>query len=68
MLFGDYTLFFDILLFVLIFSACKFIFRKSLLNNILILLGNALILTKIVSPRSVFILFMVSLIMYTVQE
>ena len=64
MLFCDYTLFFDIFLFVLIFSACKFIFKKNWLNNILILLGNALILTKIVSPRSVFILFMVSLIMY----
>ena len=66
MLFGDYTLFFDILLFVLLFVACKWIFKRGWLNNILILLGNALILTKIVHPRSVFILLLISLIVYGV--
>ncbi len=66
MLFSDYTFFFDILVFVLIFSACKSIFKNGWLNNILILLGNTLILTKIVTPRSVFILLMVSIILYGV--
>ena len=66
MLLGDYMLFFDILLFVCLFVACKWIFKRGWLNNVMILLGNAFILTKIVTPRSVFILLLLSLIVYGV--
>lgn len=64
MLFGDYMLFFEILLFVLLFVACKWAFGRGWLSNVLLLIGNAFILTKIVSPRSVFILFLISVIIY----
>lgn len=64
MLFSNYQIFFDILIFVLLFVAAKWIFKKGWLNNILIFLGNALILKTIVSPKSLFLLAIVAILCY----
>jgi hypothetical protein len=42
MLFTDYVLFFEILLFTLLFAGCRSLFRKEGLNHILLLGGNVL--------------------------
>ncbi len=64
MLFSSYSLFFSILLFVSIFTVCKWIFKKGWLNNVLLLAGNILILTQVVSPRSLFWLSLFTAIFY----
>lgn len=64
MMFTDYVLFFEILLFTLLFAGCRSLFRKEGLNHILLLGGNVLILTHIVSPKSLFLLFIVALLAY----
>ena len=64
MLFQTGQLFFCILLFIALFVACKWVFRKGWLNNVVLLLGNALILTNIVRPKSVLILLIVAVVCY----
>ena len=64
MLFSSYTLFFSILIFVLLFAGCKWVFQKGWLNNILLVGGNILILTHIVSPRSLFLLSLFAVFAY----
>ena len=64
MLFADYALFFEIVLFTLFFAGCRRLFRQPWLNQILLLVGNALILTHIVSPKSLFLLSIVALVAY----
>ena len=64
MLFANGSLFFLILLFVFLFVACKWTWKRSWLDNILLLGGNILILTHIVSPKSLFLLFCVALFAY----
>jgi len=64
MLFSDYQLFVKILLFVFLYVGCKWLFKKGWLNNILLVLGNILVLTAIVSPKSLFLLFLLSLLTY----
>lgn len=64
MLFHSGQLFFSILVFILLFVGCKWIFRKGWLNNVVILLGNALILTCLVRPNSLLILLVVALVCY----
>lgn len=66
MLFADYALFFEILLFTLLFAACRSLFRNEWLNHILLLGGNVLILTHIVSPKSLFLLAVVAVVAYGV--
>lgn len=64
MLFTNYILFFTILLFVLLFVGAKWVFRKVWVNNVLLVCGNILILTQIVTPRSLFLLSLIALISY----
>jgi len=64
MLFQTSQLFFCILLFIALFVLCKWVFRKGWLNNVVLLLGNALILTNIVHPKSVLILLIVAVVCY----
>jgi alginate O-acetyltransferase complex protein AlgI len=64
MLFTDYALFFEILLFTLLFAGCRSLFRKEWLNHILLIGGNILVLTHIVSPKSLFLLLIVALVAY----
>ena len=64
MLFTDYPLFFEILLFTLLFAGCRCLFRKEWLNHLLLLGGNILILTHIVSPRSLFLLSIIAVVAY----
>ena len=66
MLFSNYTLFVTILLFVLLFVCCKWVFQKGWLNNVLLVGGNILILTHIVSPKSLFLLFLLATVAYLV--
>ena len=66
MLFASYALFFSILLFVTLYVAAKWCFKKSWLNNILLVGGNVLILTQIVSWKSLFLLSLLSLLAYGV--
>ena len=64
MLFTDYPLFFEILLFTLLFAGCRCLFRKEWLNHLLLLGGNILILTHIVSPKSLFLLSIIAVVAY----
>ncbi|MBQ3739664.1 MAG: hypothetical protein II856_00495, partial [Bacteroidales bacterium] len=64
MLFQSGQLFFCILLFITVFVVCKWVFRKGWLNNVVLLLGNALVLTNIVRPQSVLILLIVAVVCY----
>jgi alginate O-acetyltransferase complex protein AlgI len=64
MLFTDYPLFFEILLFTLLFAGCRCLFRKEWLNYLLLLGGNILILTHIVSPKSLFLLSIIAVVAY----
>ena len=64
MLFTDYQLFFDVLLCTLLLAGCRGLFRKPWLDHILLLGANILILTHIVSPKSLFLIFIVVLIAY----
>ena len=64
MLFSSYELFFCILLFVTLYVAAKLCVRKSWLNNILLVGGNILILTHIVSWKSLFLLSLLALLTY----
>jgi len=64
MLFTNYELFFIILIFVLLFVLCKWTFKKSWLCNLLLVGGNALILTHIVSWKSLFLLSLLALLVY----
>ena len=64
MLFQSGQLFFCILLFITVFVVCKWVFRKSWLNNVVLLLGNALVLTNIVRLQSVLILLIVATVCY----
>lgn len=64
MLFHSGQLFFSILVFILLFVGCRWIFQKGWLNNLVILLGNALVLTCLVRPNSLLILMVVALVCY----
>jgi len=64
MLFQSVQLFFSILVFILLFGVCRWTFQKGWLNNVVLLLGNALILTNIVHPKSVLILLIVAMVCY----
>ena len=64
MLFSSYALFFEILIFVLLFVLCKWTFKKSWLNNLLLVGGNILILIHIVSWKSLFLLSLLALLAY----
>ena len=64
MIFHSGQLFFSILVFILLFVGCRWIFQKGWLNNVIILLGNALILTCLVRPNSLLILLVVAVVCY----
>lgn len=64
MLFHSGQLFFSILVFILLFVGCRWIFRKGWLNNFVILLGNALVLTCLVRPNSLLILLVAAVVCY----
>lgn len=64
MLFSNYQLFIEILLFVILFVSCKWIFKKQWLDHILILAGNILILTNITTPKSLFWLSLLAVLVY----
>lgn len=64
MLFSNYALFFEILLFVLLFLLCRWTLKKNWLDNLLLVGGNILILTQIVSPKSLFLLFLLAVLAY----
>ena len=64
MLFADSSQTFLILLFITLFVICKWVFRRAWLNNLLLVGGNILILTAIVSPKSLFWLSLVAAFAY----
>ena len=64
MLFTSYELFFTILLFVLLFVFCRWTIKRSWLDNLLLVGGNILILTHIVSWKSLFLLSLLALLAY----
>lgn len=64
MLFTSYELFFEILLFILLFVIVKWGLKKSWINNLLLIGGNILILTHIVSWKSLFLLSLLALLAY----
>lgn len=64
MLFTSYELFFTILLFVLLFVFCRWVIKRSWLDNLLLVGGNILILTHIVSWKSLFLLSLLALLAY----
>ena len=64
MLFHSGQLFFSILVFILLFVGCRWIFQKGWLNNLVILLGNALVLTCLVRPNSLLILLVVAVVCF----
>lgn len=64
MLFSNYALFFEILLFVFLFLLCRWTLKKNWLDNLLLVGGNILILTQIVSPKSLFLLSLLALLAY----
>lgn len=64
MLFSNYALLFEILLFVFLFLLCRWTLKKNWLDNLLLVGGNILILTQIVSPKSLFLLSLLALLAY----
>ncbi|MBP5496975.1 MAG: MBOAT family protein [Bacteroidales bacterium] len=64
MLFTSYELFFTIILFVLLFVFCRWMIKRSWLDNLLLVGGNILILTHIVSWKSLFLLSLLALLAY----
>ena len=64
MLFTSYELFFSILLFVILYVAAKWCVKKGWLNDILLVGGNILILTHIVTWKSLFLLSLLALLAY----
>ena len=64
MLFSSYELFFEILIFVFLFVLVKWGFKKSWLDNLLLVGGNILILLHIVSWKSLFLLSLLALLAY----
>ena len=64
MLFTSYELFFTIILFVLLFVFCRWMIKGSWLDNLLLVGGNILILTHIVSWKSLFLLSLLALLAY----
>lgn len=64
MLFTGYELFFTIILFVLLFVFCRWMIKRSWLDNLLLVGGNILILTHIVSWKSLFLLSLLALLAY----
>lgn len=64
MLFTSYELFFTIILFVLLFVFCRWTIKRSWLDNLLLVGGNILILTHIVSWKSLFLLSLLALLAY----
>ena len=64
MLFQSCQLFFSILVFILLSGVCRWTFQKGWLNNVVILLGNALILTCLVRPNSLLVLLIVAMVCY----
>ena len=64
MLFSSSAFFYVILLFIALFVACKWAFRKSWLNQILLIGGNILILCHITTPKSLFLLSLLALLAY----
>lgn len=64
MLFTSYELFFSILLFVLLYVLVKWGVKKSWLCSVLLVGGNILILTHIVSWKSLFLLSLLALLAY----
>ncbi len=64
MIFNSYYLLSTILLFTMLWMGCRFVFKKAWLNHLLILIGNVVVLTYVVSPKSLFLLALVALLMY----
>ena len=64
MLFTSYELFFTIILFVLLCVFCRWMIKRSWLDNLLLVGGNILILTHIVSWKSLFLLSLLALLAY----
>ena len=64
MLFTSLHIALKILFFVGVFVACRWIFKLDWLDNVLLLAGNVFILSGIVSYKSLFLLFLLSLIVY----
>ena len=64
MLFSGYELFFEILIFVFLFVLVKWGFKRSWLDNLLLVGGNILILIHIVFWKSLFLLSLLALLAY----
>jgi hypothetical protein len=64
MLFTSDSLTVEIFLFITLFVACKWAFRKSWLNQVLLIGGNILILCHIATPKSLFLLSLLALLAY----
>lgn len=64
MLFNSNTTFFCILLFIIVFSICKFACKNNFLNQLFLLAGNFLILTAVVTPRSLLLLSILSIAVF----
>lgn len=66
MLFNSYTTFFCILIFIVVFSICKFVCKNNFVNQLFLLVGNCLILTTIVSPRSLLLISILAVLIFFV--
>ena len=64
MLFSDCQLFFKILVFVSVFVGSKWAFREKWLDKLLLVAGNVLVLSALVSPKSLFLLLLFALLAY----
>lgn len=65
MLFSNYIVFIKILLFIAVFMCSRMALQKKWLDRLLLIGGNILILTQITSPKSLFLLFLLSLLTYS---
>lgn len=66
MFFSSLFLAIKILLFVILFVTSKWIFKKVWLDNLLLLVGSGLILTEMLSYKSLLVLLVVALLIYAV--
>jgi len=64
MLFNSYTIFIYIALIVVVYNASRWIFKKRLVNNVIILLANLLLLTTFVKEHSLIVLSVLSLFVF----
>ena len=64
MLFNNYSIFIYVITFVIVYNIAKFISKSLILRNVLILVGNLLILLTLVKEHTLIVLALLSLLIF----